>query len=143
MHAPSRFPSLHRTPGPLSVPPCHLHLKDGRPRRPSLCSVPRSRNNLSYLSHQRKYLPSFGQPASLIPSEQGWEDRAVERETCGPSCDPGPNGPLSQCLIHVMRVDPPSLLPGLVRSDTGGGGGGAQHGAKVFLGYPIPTFDGA
>lgn len=73
MHAPSRFPSLHRTPGPLSVPPFHLHLKGGRPRRPSLCSLPYSRNDLIYLFINGniclwRAIPPLSSPAS----RDGW-----------------------------------------------------------------------
>lgn len=85
IHAPSHLPSLHQTPGPLSEPPIHLHLKEGWPRRPSLCSLPYSRNDLIYLSINGNIGPPSGHPATLGPQQQNrrererWKERIVIR----------------------------------------------------------------
>lgn len=114
IHAPSHLPSLHQTPGPLSVPPNHLHLKDGRPRRPPLCSLPHSRNDLIYLFINGNIGPQSGHPATLAPQHQ--RQRRTER-------------------LVLLRVipDPPARhhrarFTGLSAAvgRTGGGGGGEE-----------------
>lgn len=130
MHAPSRLPSLHRTPGPLSVPPWHLHLKGGRPRRLSLCSLPHRRNDLIYLCINGNICLQRTIPPLLSLANGDVRGRSKKRETCDPPCDPRPNEPLSQSLIHVMRVTF-SLLPGSMCSGTGGDGTTQSKGACV------------
>ena len=49
-------------------------------------------------------MPLEGHPALSHPQLTEMGEGAVKGETCDPPCDPRPNGPLSQCLIHVMRV---------------------------------------
>lgn len=123
MHAPSRFPSLHRTPGPLSVPPLHLHLKGGRPRRLSLCSLPNSRNDLIYLFINGN-ICLFGAPSRLSrPQLIEMGEGAVKGETCDPPCDPRPNGPvtvldscdagdfLSAPRLNVLRQSKGACVP--------------------------------
>lgn len=80
IHAPSHLPSLHETPGPLSEPPIHLHLKEGWARRPSLCSLPHSRNDLIYLFINGNIGPPPEQPSRHTqPQQQNRRERWKER----------------------------------------------------------------
>lgn len=131
MHAPSRFPSLHRTPGPLSVPPFHLHLKGRRPRRLSLCSLPHSRNDLIYLFVNGNIRLGRGHPAAGVAAE-GAADR---RGTCGSFWDPGPNNPfITSGSTNTVTVfdscDAGDFLP---RTHAGGWGGGGTSAKQKLL----------
>lgn len=148
MHAPSRFPSLHRTPGPLSVPPFHLHLKGRRPRRLSLCSLPHSRNDLIYLSVNGNMCLGRGIPP---PSDSGGSGRKKRDlwqflwfKTQHPSPSPITSTNTSTNTVTVFdSCDAGDFLP---RTHVGGQGSSGTTQSKsscVLLRCPVPTFDGA
>lgn len=119
MHAPSRFSSLHRTPGPLLLPPCHLHLKGGWPRRLPLCSPFLTPEMIWFISSPTE-IYAFRRATQRLSSPAN-EDGGQKEGLVILHVIPGPNGPLVTVLDSFDAGDFLSLspLPGSVCWGTG------------------------
>lgn len=99
--------------GHLALFQCHrsIYISKGDDQEGPLCAPFLTPEMIWFISSSTE-IYAFGGPSRLShPQRVEMGEGAVKRETCDPPCDPRPNGPLSQCLIHVMRVTF-SLLPG-------------------------------
>lgn len=107
--------------GHLALFQCHrsIYISKEDNQEGSLCALFLTPEMIWFISSSTEIYAFRGPSRHSHPQLIEIREGAVKRETCDPPCDPRPNGPLSQCLIHVMRVTF-SLLPCSKCKGTGG-----------------------
>lgn len=102
--------------GHLALFQCHrsIYISKGDSQEGSLCAPFLTPEMIWFISSSTEIYALRGPSRHSHPQLAVTGEGAAKRETCDGFWDPRLNGPLSQCLIHVMRVTF-SWLTGSVR----------------------------